>query len=82
MPFTKSDRIIPIRTTVVLDTLLSIADARRSAPATVMRPKTKPAKGSMKPAKTGIDIPKMITNAAPRDAPDETPKVLKMAHFF
>ena len=75
MPFTNSDRIIPIRTTVVLDTLLSIADARRSAPTTVMRPNTKPAKGSMNPARTGIDISRIITSAAPSEAPEDTPKV-------
>ena len=75
MPFTKSDRITPIRTTVVLDMLLSIADASKSAQVTVTRPNTKPAKGSMKPARTGIEISSTSTMAAPKEAPEDTPKV-------
>ena len=75
MPFTKSDKTIPISTTVVLDTLLSIADVSINAMTTVARPNTKPAKGSMNPDKTGIDISRISTSAAPRDAPEETPRV-------
>jgi hypothetical protein len=42
---------------------------------TVAMPKIKPVRGSVKLPSRGIAIPQIIINPAPRDAPDETPRM-------
>ena len=49
---------------------------------TVINPKINPIKGNVNPPINGIDNPVTITSPAPKDAPEDTPKVYGDANSF
>ncbi|GAA3659947.1 hypothetical protein GCM10022323_19980 [Asaccharospora irregularis DSM 2635] len=55
--------------------VLSIFDENAITEYTVANPNKKPTIGNVNEPITGIDIPVIITNPAPSDVPEETPRV-------
>ena len=67
---------------MLFDIVLSILDENTITPYTVKSPNKKPIKGKVKFPKKDMFIPSIITNPAPSDAPDDTPKVYGEASSF
>jgi hypothetical protein len=66
---------MPKRITVLLDRVLSKREEKLRTKKTVPRPKTNPAAGRVNPPKKGRENPVRMMTAAPRDAPEETPRI-------
>ena len=67
---------------VLFDIVLSIVEEKTITIYTVAKPNKKPTNGSVKLPIIGIEIPVTIINPAPRDAPDDTPRVYGDASWF
>ena len=73
--FKKSDKTIPQRIIVLPESVLSIVEEKAATKKTVKSANTNPATGRVKLPKSGIEKPLTIIIPAPRDAPDDTPKI-------
>ena len=73
--FKKSERTMPHRMIVLFDIDLSIREENAATKKTVASPKIKPVSGRENALKNGRVIPLMMIIPAPKDAPDETPKM-------
>jgi len=78
----KSDITMPQRMIVLFDIDLSMREENEATKKTVNNPKIKPVNGREKPNKKGRLIPLMMIKPAPKDAPEETPKIYGEASGF
>ncbi len=75
MALTNNEKTIPTKIIVLFSKFLSILEANFTAEKTVSIPNAKPVTGRVNNPKKGILNPVTITIAAPKDAPEDTPKV-------
>ena len=80
--FTNNENTIPANIIVLLDIDLSIFAEKVITENTVISPNKNPTIGSVKLPKKLADNPNTITKPAPKDAPDDTPKVYGDANSF
>lgn len=78
----QKQKTIPASIMVLLAIVLSILEEKTITPYTVINPHKKPINGNVNCPRNGIDIPRTITNPAPKDAPDDTPRVYGDANSF
>jgi hypothetical protein len=71
----KSEKTIPHRIIVLFDIDLSIREEKAATQKTAPNPNTNPVSGKVKAPSRGSAIPLMMIIPAPKDAPDETPKM-------
>ncbi len=76
------EKTIPTNIIVLFSIFLSIRDVKLTARKTVNRPNDNPTKGRVNMPSSGILNPVIITNPAPTEAPDDTPRVYDEAKGF
>ena len=75
MALTNNEKTMPTKIIVLVSKFLSIIAANFTAAKTVAMPNIKPVAGRVKNPSKGILKPVTITIAAPKEAPEDTPKV-------
>jgi hypothetical protein len=76
------EKTMPKRITVLFDILLSSLEEQYITIKTVPMPKTKPVRGRVKKLIKGMVKPVRITRPAPKEAPEETPRIKGEARGF